>query len=63
MWPGYTCSVKALHEGIFFNVDTITKFLQGKTIFDKLEEMRRNGLSQAVISKLLCSKWDSESEN
>lgn len=27
VWPGYTCQVKCLNDGIFLNVDTSTKFL------------------------------------
>jgi hypothetical protein len=28
VWPGYTCQVKCLNDGIFLNIDTNTKFLQ-----------------------------------
>ena len=27
MWPGYSISVKSLADGIFLNVDTMTKFV------------------------------------
>jgi hypothetical protein len=28
VWPGYTCQVKCLNDGVFLNIDTNTKFLQ-----------------------------------
>lgn len=28
VWPGYTCQVKCVNDGIFLNIDTSTKFLQ-----------------------------------
>lgn len=27
IWPGYTCSIQSLSDGIFLNVDSTTKFL------------------------------------
>ena len=27
MWPGYCVSIKSLADGIFLNVDTMTKFV------------------------------------
>jgi len=32
VWPGYTCQVKCLNDGIFLNIDTSTKFLQRRTV-------------------------------
>ena len=27
VWPGYTCQVKLVNDGLFLNIDTCTKFL------------------------------------
>jgi hypothetical protein len=35
-WPGYDCQVKCLNDGFFFNVDTATKFVSMKTIWEKI---------------------------
>jgi len=42
MWPGYSPSVKLLTDGIFLNVDTATKFIQGKTVYEEILEMKRD---------------------
>lgn len=39
VWPGYTCQVKFLNDGIFLNIDTSTKFLQQQTVLDRLEQL------------------------
>lgn len=36
VWPGYTCAVKCLNDGVFLNIDTNTKFLQQQTVLDLL---------------------------
>jgi hypothetical protein len=34
---GYQVQVKALHDGFFLNVDTVTKFLMRDTVLDKIK--------------------------
>lgn len=63
VWPGYTCQVKPLNDGLFFNADTCTKFLQRRTILQLITELKQLKLSNSDISKKLTPKWDNESTN
>jgi hypothetical protein len=45
MWPGYSCSVKYLSEGFFLKVDTSTKFIQQRTIFNLLSDLKNQEFS------------------
>lgn len=58
VWPGYTCQVKCLNDGIFLNIDTSTKFLQQMTVLDRINELLDQRYSKADISELLTPKWD-----
>jgi hypothetical protein len=37
MWPGYETCTKWYNDGIFLNVDTATKFITRRTIFEDLK--------------------------
>ena len=64
MWPGYTCQVKCLNDGIFLNVDSSTKFLQQRTVLDVIRGMTHERYSNQEINDHLCPKWsDSASES
>jgi hypothetical protein len=58
VWPGYTCQVKCLNDGIYLNIDTSTKFLQQMTVLDKIEGLLQDRFSREEISNMLCPKWD-----
>ena len=56
MWPGYSPSVKLLTDGIFLNVDTATKFIQGQTVLDDIKGMERERWSKKEIIDYLIPK-------
>lgn len=56
MWPGYDCSVKALNDGIFMNVDTATKFLSMTTVMDKIYDLKYDKYSEEEIRNKLIPK-------
>ena len=56
MWPGYSPSVKLFTDGIFLNVDTATKFIQGKTVLDDIRGMERERYSKKEIIDYLIPK-------
>jgi hypothetical protein len=58
MWPGYTCQVKCLHDGFFLNIDTSTKFLQMRTVWDLIDSLFRDGMNKSEISEMLTPKYD-----
>jgi len=58
MWPGYTCAVKCLNDGFFLNVDTATKFLQKRTVMDRINELLDKRYSQSEIDAALTPKFD-----
>ena len=53
MWPGYLVAVKSLNDGIFLNIDTITKFLSMDTVFDKIRALQKGKYSREEIKKAL----------
>lgn len=58
IWPGYSCQVKCLNDGIFLNIDTSNKILQMMTVLDRIYELRDQGYSKKDIDELLTPKWD-----
>ena len=59
---GYQVQVKALHDGFFLNVDTVTKFLLRDTVLDKIKQLLRENYSKAEISALLTPSVSAEEE-
>lgn len=51
VWPGYECNVKCFNDGIFLNVDTITKFLNKNTILDRINNLRSERYSVSEIKE------------
>jgi hypothetical protein len=56
MWPGYSSEVKFLNDGIFLNVDTATKFISQRTVFDEVRAMQKDRYSNAEITEELIPK-------
>ena len=56
MWPGYDCSIKCLNDGIFLNVDTATKFINMRTVLDKIYDMYDQKYSREEITNELIPK-------
>ena len=63
VWSGYTFQVKCLNDGFFLNIDTSTKFVQNTTVWQKIEELKRQHYSNAEIEKKLCPKYDDSSSD
>jgi len=59
---GYQVQVKALHDGFFLNVDTVTKFLVRDTVLDKIKQLLKENYSKADISALLAPSVSAEEE-
>ncbi len=38
MWPGYETATRLLNDGIFLNVDTATKFINTRSIYDEIKD-------------------------
>lgn len=55
MWPGYLTTTRLLEDGIFLNVDTVSKFIQQRTILDFIQELEANGKTKEYI----CNLFDS----
>ena len=55
MWPGYLTTTRLVQDGIFLNVDTVSKFIQQRTILDFINDLEGKGLSQQQI----CNLFDS----
>ena len=53
MWPGYLVAVKSLNDGVFLNIDTVTKFLSMETVFDKIRALQKKKYSREEIKKAL----------
>jgi hypothetical protein len=49
MWPGYQTQMLWTNDGLFFNVDTATKFINSRTIYDEIQEFNKQGYSKAEI--------------
>ena len=60
MWPGYDCSVKALNDGIFMNIDTATKFLNKTSVLEIINGMERDKYSKSEITDTLIPKAQHE---
>jgi len=58
MWPGYLSTTRLVRDGIFLNVDTVSKFIQKPTILDFI-----NDLSREHDRKYICGLFDSENES
>ena len=56
MWPGYTPTVKLVTDGIFLKVDTATKFIQDRTIYNKIIKWEKEGYSEKEIIDYLIPK-------
>lgn len=56
MWPGYSTEVKFLNDGIFLNIDTATKFISQRTVYDEIRDMQKNRYSNADITEELVPK-------
>ena len=56
MWPGYTMDVKQVSDGIFANVDTATKFLQKKTMYDEIKQQMNDRWNKADIIEFYIPK-------
>ena len=54
-WPGYEVGVKLSTQGIFFNVDSCTKFINKTTVQQQCEDMSYDGFSDKEIA----AKFDS----
>jgi len=39
MWPGYLSTTRLVRDGIFLNVDTVSKFIQQRTILEFIHEL------------------------
>lgn len=55
MWPGYLTTTRLLNDGIFLNVDTVSKFIQMRTILDFIRELQAKGHDENYISGLFDS--------
>ncbi|CDW90464.1 piwi-like protein 1 [Stylonychia lemnae] len=53
VWPGYSMQVKCLNDGIFLNVDSISKFISQTTIYDKIKQMQRERYTPEQIKEML----------
>nr|AEX87970.1 Otiwi8 [Sterkiella histriomuscorum] len=60
MWPGYTTSVKALHDGIFLNVDCATKFIDSRSILDLIIDLQKDRYSKQDIHEHFVPKSQDE---
>jgi hypothetical protein len=43
MWPGYLTTTRLVNDGIFLNVDTVSKFIQKTTILQEIRSLRQGG--------------------
>ena len=50
--------MKCLNDGIFLNIDTTTKFVQTKTILERINDLKKIGYSNSKISELLTWRFD-----
>ena len=57
VWPGYEFRVQSLGQQFFLNVDTSTKFLQQKTVLDRIYELKEEYKNEE-ISEILTPKTD-----
>ena len=57
MWPGYLSTTRLLRDGIFLNVDTVSKFVQDRTILDFINELKQHKRDY------ICSLFDSSIES
>lgn len=53
VWPGYECNVKCFNDGIFLNVDTVTRFLNRNSIYEKISLLRRDRYSSQEIKEYI----------
>ena len=56
MWPGYSTDIKYLNDGVFLNVDTATKFISQKTVYDEIRELQKDRYSNEEIIEQLVPK-------
>jgi hypothetical protein len=55
MWPGYLATTRLVRNGIYLNIDTVSKFIQWTTILDYIRELKAKGESDQQIA----SRFDS----
>lgn len=55
MWPGYLATTRLVRDGIFLNVDTVSKFIQQTTILEHIDRMLGNGWDKDAIAGLFDS--------
>jgi aubergine-like protein len=55
MWPGYLTTTRLLRDGIFLNIDTVSKFIQQTTILDFIRGLEEKGKNRDYISNLFDS--------
>lgn len=55
MWPGYLTTTRLLRDGIFLNIDTVSKFIQQTTILDFINDLSSKGKNRDYISNLFDS--------
>ena len=63
VWPGYEFKVQSLGPQFFLNVDTSTKFLQHKTVLDRINELKQDQYNNEEISDILTPKSDENMES
>ena len=49
MWPGFEISTKWFTDGIFLNVDTVTKFTNTQNILQSITEMQEEYSNQQIV--------------
>jgi aubergine-like protein len=59
MWPGYLATTRLVRDGIFLNIDTVSKFIQQTTILDLISELTQKGMNKTEIAAL----FDSSNED
>ncbi|TNV70912.1 hypothetical protein FGO68_gene12174 [Halteria grandinella] len=60
VWPGFSCEVQLVSDGLFLNVDAITKFLRRETILDMIDELYEQGFSKEQVSQKLTPDFEDD---
>lgn len=55
MWPGYLATTRLVRDGIFLNVDTVSKFIQQTTVLDFINGLLEKGWDKEQIAGLFDS--------
>jgi hypothetical protein len=48
-WLGYDVSTKWFYSGIYLNIDTATKFLNSKTVYENIKEKLKQRFERSEI--------------